>query len=140
MHVEYNVFGLGLTGVIVPCKTALSRETSVYHAIQRAAQEKGWEYFRVENKLQNGFPDMLVFKSKQYWLIEAKMLHKRTIHRLEDDLEWQPGQLAFMVRALRSGAHYMLAVGDKTNCITYCIGKNHGIENFPDFVGCVGLV
>ncbi len=137
---EYDVFGYGLVGVSCSHKATFNRETELYHVVQNAAQAHGWEYCRIENKLQNGTPDIFLFRAHDYWLIEAKMLRKTLLRSIEDDLKWQPGQLTFMLRALRSKANYMLIVGHRPDTITYCIGDYRGLENLPDFVGLSGLV
>lgn len=136
-NAEYNVFGFPLHGVQSPVQGDISRESGVYHAVRASAQACGWEYYRVENKLQNGFPDIVLFRAHQHWFIEAKMLKKRHLSAIEDDLVWQTGQLDFMLRALRSKANYMLIVGHRLNIVAFYTGEHNAIENFPDFVRCI---
>lgn len=130
---EYDVLGQTLRVICIARSANIIRETDVYKAIERVARPRGWRYYRVENKLQNGFPDITVFKGQQYWFIEAKKLRRKTFQSPVDDLKWQPGQLDFLLRALASKSNYMLAVGVSPNYIAYLAGVCCG-PDLPDFI------
>lgn len=118
--------------------SSFRRETSVYAAVTELAKATGWRRFRIETKDQQGFPDILLVRRAEYWLIEAKMLHKAHLVSVEDDLVWQFGQLAFMNRALHHGNPYALAVA-KGHTLAFIVGGPDDIARYPDFVERSGI-
>lgn len=128
-----NFFGFELVGTTV--STSIEKELSVYRYIKVRAPLYLWRYVRLENKFQSGIPDIMLFRGNDYWLIECKVLHKKNLVALQDDLKWQYGQLAFAVDSLKRRMKYMLAVGQKPNKLTFYMGEYNGAENFPDFIG-----
>lgn len=87
-----------------------------------------WKFERIDTVNQIGFPDILILKKEQYCLMEAKILKKKALNSIEDDLTYQFGQLAFMKRSLTLGLSYMLVVG-KGNLISF-IGDKTCVETF----------
>lgn len=82
-----------------------------------------WKFQRIDTTNQIGFPDILLLKKDKYVLMEAKILKKKTLNSIEDDLTYQFGQLAFMKRSLTLGLSYILVVG-KGNLISFIGGKS----------------
>lgn len=87
-----------------------------------------WKFQRIDTTNQIGFPDILILKKERYGLMEAKILKKKSLNSIEDDLTYQFGQLAFMQRSLTLGLSYMLVVG-KGNLISF-IGDRLCLETF----------
>lgn len=130
---RYTVFEKEVCCAVVQQASAFKRESSVYKALTELAQEKGWRRFRIETKDQQGFPDMLFVRRGEYWLVEAKMLHKARLVYVEDDLVWQFGQLAFMNRALHYGNPYALVVA-KGRSLACIVGGPDDVACYPDFI------
>lgn len=128
----YNVFGFTLVGTTIPA--SVTAETSVYKVIKTRAEQYNWLYYRLENKFQQGIPDIILFRKNEYWFIEAKLLKRKQLLKPEDNLTWQFGQLAFMVNCLKTQSKYMLAVGSTSGLIAFYVGVYNGTEDFPDFV------
>lgn len=84
----------------------------------------GCLYCRLEEKLQQGTPDIMIFGPTDYLLIEAKILRKKALTDIVTDLKWQPGQLAFMADALKYKLPYALLVGKEKN-FAFFIGDYH---------------
>lgn len=133
---RYNVFGVEVRCVVTQCASTFPRESSLYTHVRRIALARDWRYIRVDTQDQIGFPDILLMRKREFWLIEGKMLKKRQLRSLEDDLQWQFGQLAFMNRALVSGVPYILAVA-KGDCLAYISGVENDVACYPDFVELV---
>lgn len=113
-----------------------SNESKLTDYLKKITRNAGWKYLRVDTTNQMGFPDILLLKKKTYWQIEAKILRKKKLVSLEDDLKWQFGQIGYMKRALTLNLNYMLVVG-KESSIAFIKGDHNGSEcsDYPDFVG-----
>lgn len=109
----------------------------MYPYIKAQAQKFGWKYMRVETSDQDGFPDILLVRGSEYWFIEAKILKKKALVSLLDDLNWQFGQIGFMKRALTKRLRYILAVA-KGKEIVYILGEyyeeNSKLTDNADFI------
>lgn len=122
------------------CKTLQTHvnvklESQSYAYIKHATRSHGWKYHRIETIDQDGFPDVIVFKGSQYWLIESKVLKKKALISLSDDLQWQPGQLALMKRSHTLKMNYLLFV-HKGLELAVIKGEHHGqCTDYPDFIG-----
>lgn len=117
----------------------LKTETDLYKAIKQAVQND-YEYYRVENKLQNGFPDItLISRYGAIWMIEAKYCRKSKLTDIKKDLTWQPGQLAFMHTCLKREALYALVVYHAEK-IYYFTGEYIETQDIPYTTGRAGLV
>jgi len=113
-------------------------ETDSYTYLNKTAKTFGWKCIRVDTVGQQGFPDILMLRKNEYWLIEAKLLKKKSLCSIADDLTWQFGQLAFAKRALTLGLNYMIVVV-KHRTIAYIKGAPNAesITHYPDFVRLV---
>ena len=116
----YNFFGQDLICIRRKVNKTFVVESDVDHFIKKIF--KGWKYIKVDTVNQIGFPDNLLMKDSRYILIESKMLKKKELNVLEDDLKWQPGQLPFMKQALMLGLSYKLVVA-KGNTLAYIMDK-----------------
>ena len=124
---SFNVLGTALAGCFIPCK-GFALESDVYGFL-KAKLEPPWSCLRIEQKTADGTPDILLIKKHAYCLIEAKLLKQGILNDPVKQLHWQPGQIAFLKRAVRKGWRYMLVVGtnkgiwfiegDKCNGIFY---------------------
>lgn len=115
----------------------LDLETGVYEEIKRRANKFGWRYLRVDTTDQKGFPDILLLRKGEYWLIEGKLLKKKKLSSISDDIHWQFGQQAVMKRSITLNLNYMLAVG-KGREVAFIKGEsNDGRSDYPDFIGLI---
>lgn len=131
---EYTLFGNTLTGLIVPVSgKPIALEDEYYVKIKHVAERLDWNYYRLETVGKDGVPDILVTRADEYWFIEVKRLKKKKLKTIQDDLQWQFGQLAFMTRCFRNKTHYILAVV-KDNTALYLKEKSDETSDYPDFV------
>lgn len=114
-------------------------ETQLYTFIKNKSTSRGWRYIRIENKLQNGFPDIVLMKAFDYCLVEAKVCRKAKFNSIIDDVKWQVGQIDFFYRSIKAGCKQLVAVYHK-DIVHYITGGNYVAENLPDFVRLSGLV
>lgn len=117
----------------------IANETGTYGYIKKLVRSHGWKYKRVETIDQDGFPDIMVFKGPNYWAIESKMLTKRKLVRIEDDLKWQPGQLPFMKRSHTLNMNYMLLIYGKGTMASIIGDYNEQRVDYPDFIRQAGI-
>lgn len=137
---HFNLMGTPLQSLIGPWGGVPSgKETELYHYVKRNASKERWKYVRIENKFQNGFPDMLLLKGPLYCFIEAKVCRKAVLKDIKEDLEWQIGQLGFFYECVKMHLSYVLMVRHKTT-LYYITGANSETENFPDFIRRAGMV
>jgi len=132
---------LFLENTVVTCKslrvtTRFLKEDKMYEYINKIASKERWKVLRIDTTRKMGFPDLLLLRGPKYWQIEAKLLKKKNLISIEDDLHWQFGQLAYMQRALTINLNYILTVA-KDNTIAFI----KGVENettkradYPDFI------
>ena len=60
---RFDFMGIPLVGVRFTYKgKPFEREASAYPRLSKSARTSGWHVFRVENKLQNGIPDIVMFR------------------------------------------------------------------------------
>ena len=76
---EYSFFGLLLTCTTVQVSSAFKQETDTYDHIRPIAQKKLWRYHRIDTTGQFGFPDILLLKQTNFWLLECKILRKKKL-------------------------------------------------------------
>ena len=132
---------LFLESTVVTCKilqvtTRFLKETQIYEYLQTQATTHNWKFLRTDTTNQMGFPDILLLRGEVYWQIEAKLLKKKRLEVIEDDLYWQFGQIAYMQRALKINLNYILVVA-KENTIAFIKGANDAAterSNYPDFI------
>lgn len=131
----YNLFGAELTTRVSVVGSSFKVEQDSYAYFKKIASAKGWRCLRVETSGQDGFPDILLIRKQEYWLMEVKRLKKAKLRVIEDDLEWQFGQLAFAKRSLTKENNYLLAVV-KGNNVAYIKGVYdvQSTVSYPDFV------
>jgi len=61
--IEMKVFNFPLYAAVLAWRGKPdAKEDAVYHYVKRKLEPKGWNYYRVENTLQNGFPDIVAYK------------------------------------------------------------------------------
>jgi len=133
---EYSLFGTLLTGTTVPVKSCMVHEDDYYTHIKKAAERLDWNYYRLETRGKDGMADMLVTRREEYWFIEVKRLKKAKLRTIEDDLQWQYGQLAFLKRCFRNKTRYMLVVV-KERFALYLKENSDEVPDYPDFIECV---
>lgn len=107
---EYFSFGKKLVCNIVQASSPFALEKDIYSFIKKYAQKDGWKFMRVDTVDQIGMPDIVLLKGDQYNLIEGKQLKKKKLSVIEDDLNFEFGQLAFAARSLSLRINYTLAV------------------------------
>lgn len=122
---RYEMLGVELVVVRLATSSNFKLETKVYDCLKSKLTGKGYNYYRIDTKAQMGFPDILALKGDSYCLIEAKILKKAKLVSLEDDLEWQFGQIAFALRAFSLDLNYLIAVGKGSSLVL--IGKEKTI-------------
>ena len=123
---SYIFFGKTVACRVIDTNKQFKLETATYDYIKK--RYKTWKYLKVDTLNQIGFPDVLLLNGYQYLLIEAKLLKKKQLNSIEDDLKFEFGQLPFMKNALRLGLAYMLVVA-KNNKIAF-IGDELCLETF----------
>jgi hypothetical protein len=114
-------------------------ESKVYAYLKTLTRQDHWKFLRVDTTDQKGFPDILLLKQRTYWQIEAKLLKKKQLVSLEDDLHWQFGQVGYMKRALTLNLNYMLVVAKDTS-IAFIKGDSNDrtkYVDYPHFVRCL---
>lgn len=130
----YKLFNFTLVGETLRTKVKFKKESDIYKFLRPKVRKLGWKYLRVDTTNQIGFPDVLLLKEKEYWQLEAKLLKKKELLNLEDDLKWQYGQIAYMTTALSRNLNYILVVAKETT-ITFIKG-DHNVQcpDYPDFI------
>ena len=115
--------------------TSFPKESDLTDYLGKTMRKAGWKYLRVDTVNQMGFPDILLLKGTHYWQIEAKILRKKRLVSLEDDLKWQFGQIGYFKRALSLNLNYMLIVA-KDNTVAYIKGENNVQQcfDYPNFI------
>lgn len=108
---RYEMLGMELVVVSLTTGSNFQLETKIYDYLKAKLTANDYKYYRIDTKAQMGFPDVLALKGDSYCLIEAKRLKKSKLVSLEDDLEWQFGQIAFAIRAFSLDLNYLIAVG-----------------------------
>lgn len=112
---RYSLFELELSCETITTNSKFKIESETYKYIKEKLTSNGYKYYRIDTVDQIGFPDILALKKKEYILIEAKILKKKHLKSITDDLEWQFGQVAFAVRAFSMNLNYLIAVGKENN-------------------------
>ena len=113
-----------------------SKESNIYSYLKRLSQNAGWKFLRVDTTNQMGFPDILLLKGNTYWQIEAKLLKKKKLVTIEDDLKFQFGQLAYMKRALTLNLNYALVVAKDTT-IAFITGATNEETKRSDYTNII---
>jgi hypothetical protein len=125
---EYDFFGHKLACWYMTVGTTFTLELKSYPFIKKVWNARGYKAIRMETSHPDGFPDFLIIKGKEYILMEVKVLKKKQLKVLEDDLVWQFGQLPYMKRSLSQGFNYILTVV-KDNQLAY-IGDIKCLETY----------
>ncbi len=107
---SYEFFSLRVACVELQAARSFSLETKVYTYLKRQFNENGYKFIRVDTTNQIGFPDCVCLKGSEYVLVEAKMLKTTTLTRLTTNVEWQAGQIPFMLKALLTKMNYLLII------------------------------
>lgn len=125
---NYIFFGRSVDCLTIETNSTFKLEvTDMYPWLKKRFNT--WKFQRIDTTNQIGFPDIILLKKDNYVLMEAKILKKKSLNSIEDDLVYQFGQLAFMQRSLTLGLSYILVVGkgkyisfigDK-KCLTTCL-------------------
>lgn len=116
----YNFFGHELDCTVRHTSKAFKLEVKDMYPWLKIAFSK-WKWHRIDTVNQIGFPDILLLQGGRYRLIEAKILKKKQLNTIEDDLVFQPGQIPFMKRSLTLNLDYILVVA-KDNQIAFIKG------------------
>ncbi len=90
--------------------TEFKLEVDTYRFIKKHVVKDGYVFLRIDTTDQKGYPDVTLFRQQEYNLIEAKLLKKKRLLAIADDLNFEFGQVAFAVRALSLGINYSLVV------------------------------
>lgn len=104
---QYFLFNNSLVCDYYQTGEYFKKETDIYNYI---ARNTSYFFYRTETVGQDGFPDVLLLRGGFYAQIEAKMLRKKQLLRIENDLKFEFGQLPYMQRAFRLGLNYFLVV------------------------------
>ena len=128
----YDVFGVCYACTEAHARTTFDREFDVYPRLKEAFESCGWLFNRVETAQKDGFPDIIVAKGDDYFFVEVKMLHKRVLKDIAEDLKWQFGQLAFLKKADMRGVHYLLVVAKEDRL--FFIRRNHAAFDIADVI------
>ncbi len=118
---NYTLFGMELTCNIVSAPNPFKLERQTYHFIRKHSVEDYWKVLRIDTTDQIGYPDLSLYKEQSYNLIECKLLKKKNLVSIEDDISFEFGQFPFMVRALKLKLNYTLAVA-KGNQLAFIQG------------------
>ncbi len=132
---RYPLFGSWLFCEVVAGFRFSKGEQSIYHLVKDRYTRAGFEYLRIENKLQNGTPDILLYNSEAYLFIEAKYYKGRKLHSIADDLKYQPGQLAMLLQSVTKGYRHALLVGHTSGELAILSGRKTDAENIANVVG-----
>lgn len=134
---SYTLFDSVWTCRVLQVHRPFRLENETYTHIKRITRNCGWKYRRVETIDQDAFPDIIVFKGVEYWLIESKVLRKKRLVSIADDLTWQPGQLSFMKRSHTLRMNYLLFVycGAQLAALRGDFDEQGQRVNYPDFIG-----
>ena len=121
---------------VISSATEFSLEKQLTNFLSRLTRKAGWKYLRIDTTDQQGFPDILLLKRDTYWQIEAKLLKKKRLVSLENDLRYEFGQVAYMKRAFTLGLNYMLVVskGSKIAFIKGIPPNETQCSDYPDFI------
>lgn len=122
---QYTLFGLELVCWQFETSSSFPLERDAYAYIKRLSSANKYRYIRVETIGQDGFPDILMLQGTEYLLNEIKRLKKKRLVSIEDDLEWQFGQLGFAVRSMTMGMSYVLSVCKESKLAI--IGQEHTV-------------
>lgn len=149
MEIErFDFMGIPLVGVRFAYKgKPFEKEASAYPRLTKSARTTGWNVFRVENKLQNGIPDIVMFKGPDYLLLEVKVCRKIRLTSPLHDVHWQVGQTEFAYKCWKSDVKYALLVIQQHDFI-YCVKDTEYVEQrlsseseiVPDFIGRLRLL
>lgn len=114
---RYQFFDMELVSWEIETNSNFRLERDAYSYLKTLSTTNGYRYIRIETEGQQGFPDILLLRKKEYLLIEAKRLNKTKLVKIEDDLKWQFGQIAFAVRSFRLDMEYVIAVCKYNNLV-----------------------
>lgn len=132
---EYELGGerlYALTRAYSPLKP-LRTESDLYVALRERCTELGWTYYKMDVKHSVGFPDILVIRGSEYVLMECKLLRKKALVSVKDDLKWEFGQIPTALKLVRSSCEYVMVVG-REHTIAFLKGAHHGIPRYADFI------
>jgi len=113
---EYRLFDNVVNTHIIHTDYKFIKETQCYDFINRYTPY--CKTIRVDTTDQKGFPDQIILNGDEYLMIESKLLKRKKLVDLKDNLEWQYGQLAFFKRCLTTSRCYLLCVA-KDNYIAF---------------------
>lgn len=125
-----NLMGARLNLIRLTTNLEFSIEDKGVAWLRDRARLGGWKFHKIDTINQMGFPDVLLLKGVDYWLIECKRLKKKALNNLADDLAWQPGQLSYFKRSLTLNLNYVLTVF-KNNEVIIFTGENNA-STFSD--------
>lgn len=136
LDITYNIGNIYLHRIgLARCKR-MSVERLVYPILKRKFVSKGWMYYRIENRLEGGIPDILLFKDGMTLFMEVKYLHKEAQKdtgnvNIVKSFTWQRGQLAFLLKAAAHNIPYILCIYYNTYLHFYIASKK---EMYPDAI------
>lgn len=129
----YDIMGTEVACAELQAARSFKLEKETYPYLKSQSATHGWKFIRVDTTSQQGFPDCLLLKQDNYWLVEVKMLKTKKLTRPLDNVTWQSGQIAFMLQALLRKQNYLLIIvkdnkfmilGDHTNVRTMLNNTN----------------
>lgn len=119
----YDFFGVPLVCNVLRTSGTFALETDIYKFINKRTRNDAL-FKRVETTLQDGFPDIALFRGVEFLLIECKLLRKKRLVSVQDDLTFEYGQLPFMFNAVELKLNYALTVA-KGNELAFIRAKDN---------------
>lgn len=123
---EYEVMGGTVHCESFTTYKSFKLEDEVYAWLKRTMNNKGWRYTKLDEQGQAGIPDCLLLKGEKNWLIEVKMLKRKKLTSILDNLHFEPGQIPWMLKALKNKERYLLLVAKDNHIIL--IGEKHYVR------------
>lgn len=133
---SYSFFNDTVTCLSKQVTVKFPLETTLTTYIKKISRKARWKYVKVDTVNQIGFPDILLLRQADYWQIEAKILRKKALTSIEDDLRWKFGQIGYMKNALTRNLNYILIVAKNSHIAFIKGASNEQIicKDYPKFI------
>ena len=133
---SYQFFGETVTCLSRQVTVNFTNETKLTDYLKKISRKNFWKYTKVDTIDQAGFPDILLLRQDEYWQIEAKILRRKKLVSLKDNLKWQFGQIGYMTNALTRNLNYLLIVA-KNSHVAFIKGASNDKtmrKDYPKFI------